>query len=165
MPIYEFYCERCHRVFNFLSRQIDTRKRPACPRCGRPRLERKPSRFAVSRGLEEPDGSAMPDLDESKLEQAMEALAGEMEGVDEDDPRQAARLMRKLYDTTGLELGPAFEEAMRRMEAGEDPDRIESEMGDLLEEEDPLAPGGGRGLKGIVRRFVPPAVDETLHEM
>jgi putative FmdB family regulatory protein len=165
MPIYEFYCERCHRLFNFLSRKVNPGGRPACPRCGKRRLERRPSKFAISRGLEEPADGGMPDLDDARLEQAMEALAGEMDGMDEDDPRQAAQLMRKLYETTGLRLGPAFEEAMRRMEAGEDPDRIEAEMGDQLEEEDPLGGGEGRRLGGLVRRLVPPSVDDTLYEM
>jgi len=36
---------------------------------------------------------------------------------------------------TGLELGPGMNEALKRMEGGEDPDRIEAEMGNLLEDE------------------------------
>ena len=81
----------------------------------------------------------MPDIDESRLEQAMQAMAAEAEGMNEDDPRQAARMMRKLYEVTGLQLGGGMEEAIRRMEAGEDPDQIEAELGDVLEGEDPLA--------------------------
>jgi hypothetical protein len=54
-----------------------------------------------------------------------------------------ARMMRKLFDTTGLPLGPNMEEAIRRMEAGEDPDKIEEELGDLLDQEDPF--GGEPG--------------------
>ena len=41
--------------------------------------------------------------------------------------------MRKLTDMTGLELGDGMQEALKRMDAGEDPDAIEAEMGDLLE--------------------------------
>ena len=33
MPIYEFYCPHCHRVFNFLSRAVNTDKTPDCPQC------------------------------------------------------------------------------------------------------------------------------------
>ena len=36
----------------------------------------------------------------------MNMLAGEAENINEDDPRQAANLMRKLTDMTGMELGP-----------------------------------------------------------
>ena len=54
MPIYEFYCADCHAVFSFLARKPDTEKRPKCPRCGRPNLHLKVSRFAISKGRSEP---------------------------------------------------------------------------------------------------------------
>ena len=77
-------------------------------------------------------------FDENKMEKAMQMLAGEADNINEDDPRQAANLMRKLSDMTGLELGDGMNEALKRMEAGEDPDTIEAEMGDVLEAEDPF---------------------------
>ncbi|MBI5014083.1 MAG: zinc ribbon domain-containing protein [Deltaproteobacteria bacterium] len=164
MPIYEFYCADCHTVFNFLSRSVNTEKRPGCPRCGRPALDRQVSLFAISKGRKEADDGDLPDLDDEKMERAMEALAGEMEGIDEEDPRQMAGVLRKLYGATGLNLGPGMEEAIRRMEAGEDPDAIEQEMGDLLEGEDPLSPAG-TNLKGLRRRLLPPSHDDTLYEL
>jgi hypothetical protein len=57
-------------------------------------------------------------VDEAKMEEAMGLLAGEAEKIDEDDPRQAAMLMRKLSAATGLKLGSGMEEALGRMEAG-----------------------------------------------
>jgi putative FmdB family regulatory protein len=127
MPVYEFYCPYCHRIFNFLSRRINTNKQPDCPRCGRQQLRRRVSMFAISKGRKEEDAADMPDIDEGRMEQAMQALMSEAEGLNEDDPRQAARLMRKLYETTGMEIGGSMEEAIRRMEAGEDPEQIEAE--------------------------------------
>lgn len=167
MPIYEFYCEDCHTIFNFFSPRIDTRTIPGCPRCGRPTLERRLSVFSVPKGRNEADDGpeGLADLDERKMEQAMAALAGEMEGIDEEDPRQAARLMRKLYDATGLDLGPGIEEAIGRMEAGEDPDKIEEEMGDLLETEDPLGSRPKQALKDLRNRLLPPNVDPTLYDL
>jgi len=168
MPIYEFYCTGCHTVFNFLSRKPNTTKRPACPKCERRDLERRASVFAVSTGRPEPrddDTDLPPGLDEGRMERVMTDLAQEMERVNEDNPRQMAGLMRKLFDGTGMRLGPAMEEAMRRMEAGEDPDRIESEMGDALEGEEEDLFGAGGGLKTIHRRLRPPRVDPTLYEM
>ena len=170
MPIYEFYCADCHTIYNFLSRSINTTKRPDCPRCRRPKLERRVSRFAISKGQSKPPESdqGMPDLDESKMEQALEQLAGEAEGMDEDNPRQMARMMRKLYEGAGLHLSDKMEEAVRRLESGEDPEKIEEEMGDFLDEEDPLmgGPGGGEGgLRGLSRKLRPAHVDETLYDL
>ena len=163
MPIYEFYCADCHTVFNFFARKPDTKKRPQCPRCGRPDLERKLSRFAISKGRSEPsEGDDLPsDLDEEKMERVMAEMAKDAEGVDEEDPRQMARMMRKLYDATGLNLGEGMEEAIRRMEAGEDPDKIEEEMGDILEE-DPFMLSDKRIQKA---RSETPSRDETLYEL
>ena len=73
----------------------------------------------------------LPDLDESKMEKAMNLLAKEAEKINEEDPRQAENLMRKLSDMTGLNLGPGMEEALTRMEAGEDPEKIEAISGKL----------------------------------
>jgi hypothetical protein len=96
------------------------------------------------------------------MEKAMEMLAGEAEKIDEDDPRQAARLMRKLSDATGLSLGDGMEEALSRLERGDDPDRIEEEMGGLLEGEDPFSVRE-KGRKGQRRKK--PRVDETLYDL
>jgi hypothetical protein len=85
--------------------------------------------------------------------------------MNEDDPRQMARMMRKLYDAAGLQIGGGMEEAMRRLEAGEDPDTIEEEMGDLLESEDPLIGAASGSLRGLSRKLRPPRVDETLYDL
>jgi len=170
MPIHEFYCPDCHRIFNFLARRPNISKRPACPCCDRARLERRISRFAISKGRSEasegPDDMGLPPgLDEAKMERVLAEMANEAENVNEDDPRQMARMMRKLYDGTGLSLGEGMDEAMRRMETGEDPDAIEADMGDLLENEDFLFGKGKSGLKGMARRLRPPEVDETLYDL
>jgi putative FmdB family regulatory protein len=165
MPIYEFYCSDCHRVFHFLSRRVDTSRRPSCPRCGRPELERKVSVFAVSRGRRESDDEGLPEgLDEGRLERAMESLGSELDGLDEEDPRQAARLVRRLYESAGLPLGGTLEEALRRMEAGEDPDSVEADLGDALDEE-PLGEPPKSQARGRVRRLLPPVVDPELYEL
>jgi putative FmdB family regulatory protein len=163
MPIYEFYCEKCNTLFSFFSRSVNTTKVPGCPKCGK-KLERKMSLFAKVRrgGSEEPAEDGMPPIDESKMEKAMAMLAGEAEKLNEDDPRQAAQLMRKLTDATGMNLGAGMEEALSRLERGEDPEQIEAEMGDLLEGEEPFVMGA-KGQKG--RRKPKPRVDETLYDL
>ena len=86
-------------------------------------------------------------------------------GMNEDNPRQMGRMMRKLYESTGLRLGENMSEAIRRMEAGEEPDTIEAEMGDLLEAEEPQLGESGGGLRQFSKRLKPPTVDETLYDL
>jgi putative FmdB family regulatory protein len=166
VPIYEFYCADCHTIYSFLSRKVDTAARPACPRCGRPKLERRVSRIAIARKRAEaagPEGD-LPDADDPKIEQAMESLMRESEGLDENDPRQVARMMRKLHQTAGMPLDGKTEEAIRRMEAGESPEKVEEEMGDLFGEEGPLPEEPAGRLRRLMRAR-PPKVDETLYDL
>ncbi len=162
MPVYEFYCGACHTIFNFIASRVNTEKRPDCPKCGRPQLERQVSLFAISRGRKEEPVEGMPELDEGQMERAMMSLAGEMGNLDEEDPRQMARFMRRFSEMTGMSLGEGMEEAMRRLEAGEDPEAIEEELGDVFDEENPF---GREGIKGLRRKYVPPAHDETLYRL
>lgn len=163
MPIYEFYCDRCHTIFSFFSRAINTTKIPTCPKCRKSKLSRQVSMFAVTgRAREEGDMDDLP-IDERQMEKAMQMLAGEAEKINEDDPRQAAQLMRKLSSMTGLELGGGMEEALSRMEQGEDPEAIEAEMGDLLEGEDPFI-FKKKGRLGAARQRAP-FRDETLYDL
>jgi hypothetical protein len=124
---------------------------------------RQVSLFAVTGRASESEETDLP-FDEQKMEKAMAMLGNEAESLNEDDPRQAANLMRKLTDITGMELGSGMREALRRMEQGEDPDRIEAEMGPLLESEDPFILPEGKG-KRIAARRSPPAKDETLYDL
>ena len=168
MPIYEFYCPDCHMLFSFLARRVVPDARPDCPRCGRRGLERRPSVFAVSSGrAEDVDGDdPLASLDEGKLEQALASLEREAGDLDGDDPRQAAQVMRRLAEAAGLPLGGAMEEALRRMEAGEDPEQVEQDLGDALEDPfDGPARRGPRALVEAVRRRLPPRVDPKLHEL
>jgi hypothetical protein len=154
-------------LFTFLSKTVNTTKRPLCPRCKRRKLQREISMFAMTGRAKESDGEDDLPIDESKMESAINALAGEAENINEDDPRQAARLMRKFSHMTGMEFGEGMESALQRMEAGEDPEKIESEMGDLMENEDPFVMPGKKGGKRAAgsRHRGAPARDKTLYEL
>jgi hypothetical protein len=98
------------------------------------------------------------------MERVMDELARESENIDENDPRQLARMMRKLHDQAGLPLDAKAEEAIRRMEAGESPEKIEEEMGDVFEGEGGEIDESGGRLRGLIRKS-PPAVDHTLYDL
>ncbi len=163
MPIYEFYCKDCNTIYKFFSRTVNTEKIPNCPTCKDVALERRMSLFAMTSGRKDDGdlGDDMPPIDDAKMEQAMTMLANEADKINEDDPRQAAQLMRKFSEVTGLEMGPAMEEALRRMEKGEDPDQIEEEMGDLLEDDELFTVAKKMGGKRKTR----PRVDDTIYDL
>jgi putative FmdB family regulatory protein len=171
MPIYEFYCPDCHTVYSFFSATIDTAARPDCPKCGRKELARRPSRFATLKPgrSDEPEGDGADDpfagIDDERMERAVEALAGEFEGMDENtdpDPRQLSRVLRKFGELTGLEAGPKLREMLDRLERGEDPDRLEEELGGGDEDED-LSEFFALKKQVLGARTAKPKVDETLH--
>jgi putative FmdB family regulatory protein len=169
MPMYEFYCSDCNTVFTFFSRTVNTAHVPPCPRCGRAGLERMVSRFSVSgRARGRGDTEEGPPVNEGRMEKAMQVLASEAEGMDENDPRAAAGLMRRFSDITGVRFGDRMEKAVSRLEAGEDPESLEKDLEDLDESEMFRADGAdGEGGKKAVppRGKRPPQRDETLYEM
>jgi putative FmdB family regulatory protein len=159
MPIYEFACPKCRIVFNFLSKRVNPDRTPTCPKCGNKRMAKQVSRFAMTRGLKEPVSSGeadsgadppMPDFDDPRVERAMTELERDMEHMDENNPKHMAHMMRKMK--TLMPDGSVPKEldiAIKRLEAGEDPEKIEEDMGDLLGDfmggEDEESGGGGRG--------------------
>jgi putative FmdB family regulatory protein len=163
MPIYEFLCEYCNTIFNFLSRRINTTKIPECPKCSRP-LKKMMSSFATISRVDEPGNEDLPPgFDETKMERAMGELAQEAEKMNEEDPKAMAQLMRRFSGKTGLVLNENMEQALSRLEAGEDPAQIEREMGDVFEGEDALPFEFKQARKSL--RSKSPDRDETLYEM
>ena len=181
MPIYEFYCPDCHTVYSFFARRVDTQTVPPCPKAKRHALQRQMSRFAISTGRQEAAqgaGVGENDAQDAQMEQAMMQLASEMEHVSEDDPRALARMMRKMVETSGMNMGEGMEEAIRRLETGEDPEQVEEQLGDVLDDafesmdggeaeigEGALAAGSAR-MRNIKRRMRgAPRVDPEIYDM
>jgi putative FmdB family regulatory protein len=162
MPIYEYYCDQCNVIFNFYSARINTGKIPACPRCGKKELAKQISTFATIGKVGDEGGDQFAGLDESRMEQAFTSLMREAEHINEDDPKQMASLMRKFTSQTGIHLGDSMEEAISRMEAGEDPERVEKEMGELLNEDDFSLESM---KKKALRQGNQPGHDEKLYEL
>jgi putative FmdB family regulatory protein len=157
MPIYEFVCPRCRKIFNFLSKTVNSQRVPVCPKCGSPKMVKQPSAFSMPRGIKEPssagadpeDGPPMPDMDDPRIMRAMAEMERDMEHMDENNPRHMAQLMKKMKNLMPAESVPKdLDIAIKRLEAGEDPEKIEQDMGDLLGdfmggEEGTMGGGGG----------------------
>jgi hypothetical protein len=143
MPIYEFYCPDNHRVYQFLARSpAHCGRVPRCPDNPAFRMQKQVSRFAILGRARENDGQdPFAGLDEAQMEALMAGMEDEMGGLDDDnpDPRQLGHCMRRLTDAMGDKAPPLLREMVRRLEAGEDPDRLESEFGGLGDgDDDPL---------------------------
>jgi putative FmdB family regulatory protein len=50
MPVYEYLCRRCNRIYSFMAATTRDERRPTCPRCGNVDLEKQVSLFAFVRG-------------------------------------------------------------------------------------------------------------------
>jgi putative FmdB family regulatory protein len=154
MPIYEFACPKCRRIYSFLAKRVKPDRLPVCPKCGHKRLKKEISRFALTRVVKEPaattpgddNGPPMPDLDDPRVERVMLEMEREMEHLDENNPRHMAHLMRKMKDLMPPGTVPReLDVAIKRLEAGEDPEKIEADMGDLLGDFMGGAEGGSGG--------------------
>lgn len=177
MPIYEFYSPDTNKIYSFLARSLAyADKVPRCPDGPRHRMEKMMSAFAVvGRAKEKPEVAPAGAGGDAKMETAMKAMEREFAGIDANnpDPRQMGRMMRRMSELTGEKMPAEMEEMTRRMEAGEDPEKLEAEYGDALGE-----PGPGEKptdtpedrrqarLKSLLRRQRPaPTRDATLYDM
>ncbi len=119
MPIYEYYCHDCKKRVSVFFRTISAASDEAarCPTCEGRRLRRLVSKVRMLRSEE----SRMESLADPSL----------MSGLEGEDPRALASFMRRMSDEMGEPLDEEMTEVMDRLEAGEDPDSIESSMPDL----------------------------------
>jgi putative FmdB family regulatory protein len=117
MPIYEYRCQDCGRKLAVFWRRRADAKPPTCQRCGSDNMVRLVSRVRLVRS------------EESRMENLADEAS--MADLDENDPRSIGRWMRKMSEEMGEDLGPEFEEVVGRLEAGEDPEEIESSMPEL----------------------------------
>jgi len=165
MPIYEFACPQCRVVYNFLSKRIQPERSPACPKCGNKKLAKQLSRFAAishsAKSDDEPavDDSGASEVDDPRVLRAMNELERDMEHLDENNPRHMAHMIRKMKDLMPPGAVPAeLDIAIKRLESGEDPEKIEADMGPLLEQAFGAAPededdpdSGGHFGRGYAR--------------
>ena len=152
MPIYEYACPKCRVIFNFLSKRLNPERLPTCPKCGNKKMVKQMSRFATSRHVAEPtakgedagEGPPMPDFEDPRVERAMLEMERDMEHLDENNPKHMAHMMRKMKDLMPPGTIPKeLDVAIKRLEAGEDPEKIEADMGDVLGDFMGGEPGGG----------------------
>jgi len=135
MPIYEYKCDDCNRKVSLFFPSFsaaDARTAAGenkCPQCQSTKLTKMMSKASLIR--------ATPSGDNGLLDPSEQI----MDGLNEDDPREIARWARQMKDSMGpdLDMGPEFDQAIARIESGEDPDRVMDSL-------DPEAIGAGAGF-------------------
>jgi putative FmdB family regulatory protein len=114
MPNYDFHCLNCKKRFElFISFKDYGKKKVHCPFCQSLDVQRRIGKVRISRS------------DDSRLEDFSDPDA--LEGLDE-NPQSMGRMLRKMKSQVGEDAGPEFDEVVGRLESGETPDQIESEM-------------------------------------
>lgn len=169
MPIYEFFAPQTNKIYSFLARSLaQGRLTPRCPDNPKARMERLVSQFAVTGKAKEkaetPDGMEAPD---PRMEQVMAEMEREMSTMSDanPDPRQIGRMMRKMTEATGQKMPEAMEQMIRRLEKGENPEKLEEEFGDSFENfEDEFGPEAMK-VTGLRPRRRTPIRDPNLYEM
>ncbi|MEW6388062.1 MAG: zinc ribbon domain-containing protein [Thermodesulfobacteriota bacterium] len=118
MPIYEYRCQDCGRVSSFLILNLNESFAPSCQKCGSPSLERILSRVHVRLS------------EESRLERLADPAL--WSGVDENDPKSVARMLKKM----GQEMGEDFPGEVDQMVEEAMEGELSGKAGDLTEEGD-----------------------------
>jgi putative FmdB family regulatory protein len=91
MPIYEYRCEDCGKISEFLLIRRDEAFVPQCKRCKSKKMSRVLSKVRVIRS------------EESRMESL--ADPSKWGDLDERDPKSMAKMMRRLGKEFGEELG------------------------------------------------------------
>jgi len=117
MPIYQYRCLNCKKRFEvFLSYAEYGVMDVLCPHCTSNQVQRRIGRIRFAKSEE----SRMDDLTDTT----------NLEGL-ENDPRALGRMMRKMSNEMGEEVGPEFDEVVDRLESGQSPEDIEKAIPDL----------------------------------
>ena len=104
-------------------------------------MRKQLSGFAMLKGLAEPttaageaeDGDSGLEIDEARMERAMSDLEKDMGHLDENNPRHVAHMMKKMKEVLPPGAVPKeLDIAIRRLEQGEDPEKVEQDMGEIL---------------------------------
>lgn len=132
MPIYEFYCPENHTLYQFLARSPELRDAvPRCPDNPDYAMHKQVSRFAiVGKAREETEGDPFANLDDAQMDSLLAGMEGEMGALDAEnpDPRQLGRLMNKMTEVMGDKVPTELKEIAKRLQAGEDLGKLESEF-------------------------------------
>ncbi len=115
MPIYEYRCRKCHKKSEIITFRVSEDIAVHCNHCGSGEVDRILSRVRVRMS------------EETRMERL--ADPSRLSGLDENDPRSMAKLMKSIGREMGEDLGEDFD--------------VDAMMDEAMAEEE----GGGTGLE------------------
>ena len=117
MPIYQYRCLNCKKRFEVaLSYNEYGIKVVLCPHCASDQVQRRIGRIRIAKS------------EESRMDSLTDTT--NLEGL-ENDPRALGKMMRKMSNEMGEDVGPEFNEVVNRLESGQSPEDIEKAIPDL----------------------------------
>lgn len=176
MPIYEYYCPDNHRIYQFFAKSIaQGQTTPTCPDNPAYRMVKMVSGFAIGGGKKSETAAASADsgaggmgdasgageaggADDARMEAAFAEMERDLGSIDENDPRAMGRMMRRMSELSGEKLDGEMEEMVRKLEEGQDPEKLEEELGGEggdpggMDDDDPGFGGGGGRTRGLPSR-------------
>lgn len=173
MPIFEYYCPDNNRIYQFYAKTREQAARvPKCPDNPKFRMQKLLSRFAVNTGAKEAPAGPQPSsrqLEDARMEAAMGQIEKEFEHLEEGNPREMGKVLRRMAELTGEKVDGHMEEAVRRLEEGEDPEEVGERMeGAEMEGSDEDGKEGepeGRGNRlRVPPRRAQPTRDPVLYD-
>jgi len=177
MPIYEFYSADTHKIYSFFSRKVrNPEEIPFCPDGKKFKMEKLISGFSIT-GKQVSDTAEQTEVDNSdplaglepgKADLLMKEMEKSIDGMDDEnpDPKQMGSLIRKMSEMTGESIDEQMEEVVRKLEEGKDPNDIEQEMEDLMDESKESVEGNSAGNESTRRNKHSriPSRDSMLYE-
>lgn len=115
MPTYPFRCRECGEKEEIFEHHFRDLEQPSCPSCG---AEMKRVYTSFSTGSSSPDSSS-------------DSLPGSM---NRKDPREMVNDVSNSYKAMGQDPGKEFNEAVDRINKGENPDKVQDFVKDAKAE-------------------------------
>ncbi len=119
MPYYQYRCLNCRKRFEIYLSYIEYGEKAVhCPHCSSDQVQRLIGRIRIAKS------------EENRLDSLTDPTG--LEGI-ENDPRALGKMMRKMSNEMGEDVGPEFDEVVDRLEAGQSPEDIEKAIPNLGE--------------------------------
>lgn len=162
MPVYEYYCPDCHKIYQFFARSINNDKTPDCPVCNHKNLQKEISTFALLKNLTGTDHAADTDIMQALTDLAKESQSLESSTQSGQEAR-AAKAVLNFLKSTGTQSDGQLEEALAKTIKDNDINLTEHELEEKLN--DPEYSVLLEQIKKYKHCAKKPPIDDKLYDL